>query len=82
MTLPRMNSMRPPERDSTSVSRTIEEKIIEFLAANETITRADVEKLAGTSPSSAARILKKNVQHGELIRIGEGKNTKYRLVKA
>ncbi len=82
VTLPRMNNMRPLEQYSTSVSQTIEEKIVEFLAANKTITRAEVEKLAGTSPSSAARILKRMVQHGELIRIDEGKNTKYRLVKA
>ncbi len=81
VTLPRMNQLRSPEQHRTSAGQTIEERIAGFLAARETITRADVESLAETSPSSASRILKKMVQRGELIRIGEGKNTKYRLVK-
>ena len=81
VTLPRMNHLRPHEQQSTPVSQTIEERIVEFLTARGTITRADVEKLAEASPSSAARILKRMVQNDELIKIGDGRNTKYRLVK-
>ena len=77
--LPRMNSLRLREEHSIPAGRTIEERIIEFLTARETITRTDIEKLAETSQATAARILKKMVQHGELIRTGNGKNTKYRL---
>ncbi len=81
VTLPRMNNLCHYEQHSAPVSQTMEERIVEFLTVRETITRADVEKLAETSPSSAARILKKMVQNGELIKTGDGKNTKYRLVK-
>ena len=81
VTLPRAKNLHPGEQHSTADSQTVEERIVEFLTVKETITRAGVEKLAETSPSSAARILKRMVQHGELIKIGDGKNTKYRLVK-
>ena len=58
---------------------TAEEMILEFLSAKETITRADVEQMAGISSASAARILRKMVLSGVLSKTGDGRNTKYRL---
>ena len=64
------------------VDQTPEQMIIRFLSTNETITRPDVEQITGTSTASASRILRRMVQNGAIIRIGAGKNTKYRLNKS
>lgn len=79
VTLPRMNANRAQLGHSSIVPHTTEELIMKYLDDQETITRADVEQISGISTASAARVLKKMLQHGELIKIGEGKNTRYRL---
>ncbi len=66
---------------NSAIHQTAEETVLEFLSTEETNTCADVEQLTEVSTASAARILRKMVESGALIRIGEGKNTKYRLVK-
>ena len=81
VTLPRMDDHRSPIHLNPAVYPAAEDRILEFLSAHGTITRVDVERIAGISSASAARILKKMIQSGVLIRIGEGKNTKYRLVR-
>ena len=57
------------------------EVILAYLSTKELIARQEVEQITGTSSSSAARVLKRMVQNGVLIRIGEGKNTRYMLAK-
>ena len=56
--------------------------ILEFLLTKEMIARADVEQMVGISSATAARILRKMVQSGMLNKTRDGRNTKYRLVKA
>ncbi len=82
VTMPRMVSKRAQVEHSSIVPCTTEERIVQLLASRVTIARADVEQLAGISMSSAARVLKKMVQQGTLIKTGEGKNTRYRLADA
>ena len=81
VTLPRLNSGRSSEPNSPAVPQTAEEKILEYFSTKEIIARQEVEQITKTSSSTAARILKRMVQNGVLIRIGEGKNTRYMLAK-
>jgi ATP-dependent DNA helicase RecG len=79
VTLPRLNSGRTSEPHSPAAPQTAEEMILAHLATKELIARQEVERITGTSSSSAARMLKRMVQNGMLIKIGEGKNTRYKL---
>ena len=81
VTLPRLNSGRSSEPNSPAVPQTAEEKILEYFSTKEMIARQEVEQITETSSSTAARMLKRMVQNGVLIRIGEGKNTRYMLAK-
>ncbi len=81
VTLPSLNSVRPPEPQRSATYQTAEEMILAYLSTKELIARQEVEQITGTSSSSAARVLKRMVQNGVLIRIGEGKNTRYMLAK-
>ena len=81
VTLPRLNSGRSSEPNSPAVPQTAEEKILEYFSTKEIIARQEVEQITKTSSSTAARMLKRMVQNGVLIRIGEGKNTRYMLAK-
>ena len=81
VTLPSLNSVRPPEPQRSAAYQTAEEMILAYLSTKELIARQEVEQITGTSSSSAARVLKRMVQNGVLIRIGEGKNTRYMLAK-
>ena len=67
--------------NSPAVPQTAEEKILEYFSTKEIIARQEVEQITKTSSSTAARMLKRMVQNGVLIRIGEGKNTRYMLAK-
>ena len=79
--LPRLNSGRTSEPHSPAAPQTAEEMILAHLATKELIARQEVEQITGNSSSTAARTLKRMVQNGVLIRIGEGRNTKYKLAK-
>ena len=81
VTLPSLNSDRPSEPHRSATYQTAEEMILAYLSTKELIARQEVEQITGTSSSSAARMLKRMVQNGVLIRIGEGKNTRYMLAK-
>ncbi len=56
-----------------------ENKIIEYLLDNQTITRADAAKLLGVELQTAARELKHLLETGALKRLGKSKETKYML---
>ena len=77
--LPRMIDENSQIQRNAIVDHTPEQMIIRFLSTNETITRPDIEQMTGTSTASASRILRRMVQSGDIIKIGAGKNTKYRL---
>ena len=81
VTLPRLNSGRSSVPHSPAVHQTAEETVLAYLSTKEMITRLEVEQITGTSSASAARILKRLVQSGALIRIGEGRSTRYMLAK-
>ena len=81
VTLLCLNSGRSSVPHSPAVHQTAEETVLAYLSTKEMITRLEVEQITGTSSASAARILKRMVQSGALIRIGEGRSTRYMLAK-
>ena len=81
VTLPCPNSGHFSLPHDTVAHQTAEEMILAYLSTKERITRKEAEQITGTSLASAARILRKMVQSGLLIRIGEGKNTGYAPAK-
>lgn len=60
-----------------NVPNSYSDLIMTYLLENEFVTRKEAEKILGVSQASAARILKKLVDSGELCKIGNGKNLKY-----
>ena len=81
VTLPCLTAGLAPEPYAPATPHTAEELILAYLSTKEGITRSEVERIAGISLSSASRVLKRLVQSGMLIRIGEGKSTRYQLAK-
>ncbi len=81
VTLPCLNNGRSSVPHSPAAHLTAEEAVLVYLSTKEMITRLEVEQITGTSSASAARILKRMVQSGALIRIGEGRSTRYMLAK-
>ena len=71
--------LHPLVQPFRNVFRTYE--LLAYLSTKEGITRSEVERIAGISMPSASRALRRLVQSGMLIRIGEGKNTRYQLAK-
>lgn len=59
------------------VSNSYKDIILKYLSENEFITRKVSEALLGVSQASAARILRKMTDSGELCKIGSGKNLRY-----
>lgn len=51
--------------------------ILTYLLKNEFITRKESEVLLGVSQASAARILRKMADSGEIYKVGNGKNLRY-----
>ena len=56
-----------------------EEKILSFLSENDSISRADAEQLTGLSTASASRLLKHMTDQGDLLVVGNGRMTRYRI---
>lgn len=55
--------------------------IQEYLAGHDTITRPQAEKLLSVSQATAARILARMTREGSLQRLGQGRDTCYRLTQ-
>ena len=70
-----------PERKSGTVRETEEGHVLEFLRRNGSVTRRDAEEMLETSASTADRILRGMVDEGLLVRKGQGRSTRYVLVK-
>ncbi len=75
VTLPRISFEEIKETNSDI------EKIIEFLDKNESITRKDVENLLGKERSMAVNILNSMIEKEKIRKIGNGPNTRYKLIK-
>lgn len=76
--LPNVNAAKPVEFAAPSEAEdTDAAKIIQFLREHQTITRKEAEQLLGVSQSVAGRVLKTMVADGLLVRLGEGRSTRY-----
>ena len=51
--------------------------VSKYLGEHYTITRSDIEELLHTSQATSNRILRKLLEDDRIIKIGQGKNTKY-----
>ncbi len=60
-----------------NVSNSYADVILKYLSEKEFITRKEAEVILNVSQASAARILKKLVDAGELCKVGNGKNLRY-----
>ncbi len=58
---------------------TYEEKILQYLADNQVITRKEAQALLGMSQASAGRVLKKMVTAGRIAQVGGSRTTRYVL---
>ena len=68
-----------PTYGSHSLSDTYRQKIQSFLMQRKSITRGQVEQLLEVSQATAARILARMTKDGILQRVGQGRDTSYRL---
>lgn len=57
-----------------------EQKVLEFIAKNGSITRKEVENAADMNQTAAGRLLSKMIQKNLIVQTGRGKNTKYTLL--
>lgn len=58
-----------------------EQRVLTYVREHGTITRPEVEKLLGSSASTASRLIKKMVDSGELLQNGKARDIKYTLGK-
>ena len=56
-----------------------EESILGYLREHRSITRKDAEALLGVSSATAVRVLRKMAERKVLLRLGDGRNTRYIL---
>ena len=59
----------------------IEKEILRYLRDRGIVTRKELEKYLGVKESTVRKYLRKLRMKGLIARVGEGKNTKYRLVE-
>jgi ATP-dependent DNA helicase RecG len=59
-----------------------ERMIIDYLAAYDSITRSQAAQLCQTSPAQARHLLKRMVDHGRLVIVGERRGARYQLAWA
>lgn len=76
-TLPNRN-YRFPEMVSDSVSS--EDRVIQLIESQKTITRRDVEKLLGCSSFPVMKVLNTLLESNRIEKIGAARSTKYRLI--
>ena len=79
MILPNVNTIVEADRQGTAYSQ--EDHVMRFAQEKGTIDRKDVETLLGLSQTPAGQILKRLVDKGLLIKMGNGKNTQYHSTK-
>ena len=74
VTLPNMNVSFKELTEAQS-------KIVNYLAMNSQITRAEIEKLLSVRLTRANAIIKEMLELGIIIKVGNGRNTKYVLME-
>lgn len=65
-----------PGKESTPQK---EESILGYLKEHQSVTRKDAEALLGVSSATAVRVLRKMAERKVLLRLGDGRNTRYIL---
>ncbi len=58
-----------------------EQHIVELLASHESVQRKDVEQALGISQPMAVRYLRQLLDKGVIVKVGNGKNSKYQLAR-
>ena len=58
---------------------TNEEKVMQYLTKNRTITRSNAQDLLGLSQTPTGKVLRKMTEDGLIVREGGSRNTKYRI---
>lgn len=84
ITLPNVNAQRQnseAERLQTRPFQPLEQRIMDYIKARDSATRAEVQKALGLSQSAAGRKLKELVVNGMLMKNGEGRSTAYSMKK-
>lgn len=84
ITLPNVNAQRQnseAEQLQTRPFQPLEQRIMDYIKARDSATRAEVQKAMGLSQSAAGRKLKELVVNGMLMRNGEGRSTAYSMKK-
>ena len=68
--------------DSVGYINEQEEKVLNFLKTNNTLTSKDVEELLHVTEARARRFLKQMCEKNLLIKLGSARSTHYKLSKA
>lgn len=69
------------EKAAAPVSDSSKEKVLQFLAEHQAITRKETQVLLDVSQSTAGRVLKAMVDNGQIKQIGGSRTTRYELRK-
>ena len=67
------------EKATVPISDSSEEKVLQFLAEHQAITRKETQVLLNVSQSTAGRVLKAMVDNGQIKQIGGSRTTRYEL---
>lgn len=75
--LPNVNTEETEPEISVTDQDDREKAVLEYMKEHQEITRADVEKLLGTSTSTASRVIRKLVESGQITAKGKTRNARY-----
>lgn len=75
--LPNVNTEETEPEISVTDQDDREKAVLEYMKEHHEITRADVEKLLGTSTSTASRVIRKLVESGQITAKGKTRNARY-----
>ena len=75
--LPNVNTGEAEPGISVTDQDDREKAVLEYMKEHHEITRTDVEKLLGTSTSTASRVIRKLVESGQITAKGKTRNARY-----
>jgi len=79
--LPNMNEQRLESEHPVVLLTPDEQTILNLLRDRENLVRAEIESATGFSQAKSIRVINQLISKGELVKIGKGKRTHYRLAK-
>lgn len=77
--LPNMNEQRLESEHPVVLLTPDEQTILNLLRDRENLVRAEIESATGFSQAKSIRVINQLISKGELVKIGKGKRTHYRL---